>query len=131
MRGQRKNILFVTDNDLLQSTIEEAAGNLDYNIRFVDCEYNCSMLLEKYRADFVVLDCSMGKRRSKQFAQHVAVDPRIPFVKIIMVGNRHEFPKECDRDVFAHIEKPFSVEVLGELIGCLDGDTSLENREAV
>lgn len=114
--GQKKNVLVVTDDKELRTTLEEVAGSNGYNLQVTDCEYNCSMLLEGYRADYVILDCSMGVERTRQFAQHVAADPRIPFIKIILVGSRNQFPKACDKEVFATLETPFNRIVLAELI---------------
>jgi len=115
--GQKKNILVVTDDGDLKATLEEVTGSNGFNLHVTDCEYNCSMLLASYRADYVILDCSMGAERTRQFARHVAADPRIPFIKIILVGSRKQFPKACDKEVFATLETPFDRKVLAELIG--------------
>lgn len=114
--GQKKSILVVTDNEYLKAMIVELTARNGYNIEFADCEYNCSMLMENYRADFIFLDCSMGMGRTRQFAQHIAADPRLPFVRIVLVGERHQFPRECEKEVFATIANPFKSSDLEELI---------------
>jgi DNA-binding NtrC family response regulator len=114
--GQKKSILLVTDNDYLKSTMEQITARNGYNVEFADCEYNCSMLMENYRADFIFLDCSMGAKRARHFAQHIAADPRLPFVRIVLVGDRHQFPQECDKEVFATVANPFTSSDLEELI---------------
>jgi excisionase family DNA binding protein len=130
VRGQRPNILIVTDKPSLRASVEAHSGDLGYNVRFTDCEYNCSMLIEEYRADWVILDCSMGMERAKQFAQHISADPRIPFARIVMVGSRVEFPQGCDKEVFARIERPFTAKVLQELIDNLKEEPGLQTSSA-
>ena len=120
VQDQQLNILIVTDQPALRASVESEIRNIGYNLRFTDCEYNCSMLVEKYRPDYAILDCSMGTERARQFARHLAADLRIQFVRIILVGERHEFPTECDKEVFANIERPFTTAVMKQLISNLE-----------
>ena len=115
--GQRPNVMVVTDKQKLKSSLEREAKDADYKLRFSDCEYRCSMMIEKLRPDYVVIDCSMGAERSRDFARLLDEDPRIPFVRIILSGNRQERPTECDKLVFAFIQRPFTASMLFDLIG--------------
>jgi len=114
-KGQRPNVLVVTDKPELRASLSTRGRVSDYNLGFADCEYQCSMLIENYRPDYVILDCSMGSERSRDFARHLYADPRIQLVKTIMVGNRGQFPSGCDREVFAFVELPFTLETLDAL----------------
>jgi excisionase family DNA binding protein len=105
VRWQKQNLLIVTDKPRLRRTIESNRAE-EFNLRFTDCEYHCSMVIESYRPDYVILDCSLGAELARQFASNIAADPRIPLVRIIMVGSRDEFPTECDTDIFALVERP-------------------------
>jgi len=116
---QRPNVLFVTDQDSLRESLEDKEKNVDFNIRFTDCEYSCSMMIESYRPDYISIDCSLGRKRAMDFANQLIVDPRIPFVRVILVGDCREFPKECDKEVFAFIERPVRIDVLQKLIHSL------------
>jgi len=118
------NVLVVTDRPELRMALEADAKGGDYELRFTDCEYQCSMTVEDYRPDYVVIDCSMGHGRSREFAGHLSDDPRIPFARIILAGNREDFPKECDKVVFAYIERHFTLTELKELIGDFRGSRS-------
>lgn len=116
VRWQRPNVLVVTDQAWQRAALESKEESRDYNLRFTDCEYHCSMLIEKYRPDYIILDCSMGTERARQFAGDISADPRIPYVRVVLVGDSHEFPVECDKEVFAIIERPFTAEVLEEFM---------------
>ncbi|GAF86225.1 unnamed protein product [marine sediment metagenome] len=74
------------------------------------------MTIENFRPDYVVIDCSLGAERSHEFAKLLYEDPRIPFVRIIFAGDKDELPGECDKLVFGFIERPFSIEMIEELI---------------
>jgi excisionase family DNA binding protein len=117
---QKANILFVTDKAALRESLELNADEATFNLQFTDCEYNCSMLIENYRPDYVHIDCSLGKERSLDFARQLKLDPRIPFVRIILVGKRHELPTECDKEIFALIESPISLNLMKDMIDNLD-----------
>jgi excisionase family DNA binding protein len=123
VNGQRPNVLVVTDNDKLMSSLQDKKQSNDYNQQFTDCEYRCSMVIEQFRPDYVIVDCSMGVERSREFATFLSEDPRIPFVKIILAGDKRKIPKECDKLVFAYISSPFGGEMIMKLIGCQSAGT--------
>jgi DNA-binding NtrC family response regulator len=116
MKGQQINLLVVTDQTLMYSSPPTDTPNPGYNLRFTDCEYKFSMQVERYRPDYVIIDCSMGKRRAREFARNISADPRIPFVRIVLVGDPNDFPRECDKEVFASVQRPFTTKVLDELL---------------
>ncbi|UCC44082.1 MAG: helix-turn-helix domain-containing protein [Candidatus Zixiibacteriota bacterium] len=116
--GQRPNVLVVTDRERMRTSLERDTGKpSDFNLQFADCEYRCSMLVEQFRPDYVVIDCSLGTSRSREFATQLNRDPRIPFVRVILVGNGRQLPGECDKLVFATVRHRFDVNTLNELIG--------------
>ncbi len=116
MHGQPPNILVVTDRIRLKEELERDSENYGYNLRVADCEYRCSMLIERFRPDYVVIDCALGVERSGEFTKLLSEDPRIPFVRIVLAGNRKELPRECDRIVFAWIDRHFNANTLSALI---------------
>ncbi|MBC8466132.1 excisionase family DNA-binding protein [bacterium] len=135
---QKLNLLIVTDKPELRKALEPSINRLELNVRFTDCEYKCSMLVEKYRPDYGVIDCALGSRRAREFAGNLNADPRIPFIRVILVGERNEFPSECDKEIFAFIERPLSITAMNDLFSHLSGalrrskssevDSSNENR---
>jgi excisionase family DNA binding protein len=116
VHGQPPNVLVVTDQKRLRESLERDCEELDYNLRIAESEYTCSMLVERFRPDYVVLDCSIGHERCANIAKLLDEDPRIPFVRIIMSGDRDDLPRGCDKLVFAHIESHFTARMLSDLI---------------
>ena len=43
-------------------------------------------------------------------------DTRIPRIRVILAGDKEEFPDECNSDTFKHIEKPFGIEDVTECL---------------
>jgi DNA-binding NtrC family response regulator len=116
VQGQKLNVLVVTDQQQVRLTLKDEAENIDYNLRLSDSEYHCSLIVEKFRPDYVVVDCSLGRKRSRELARNLERDPRIPFVRVVLAGESEEIPKECDKSVFAFIRRPFSIDQLTELV---------------
>ncbi len=116
VHGQLPNVLVVTNQDGVSASILADVQPDDFNVNVVDCEYRCSMMVEQFRPDFVVIDCSMGAARSYDFARLLHEDPRVPFVKVILVGDRADLPRECDKTVFALIGRRFTAATLSDII---------------
>ncbi|MEW5700763.1 MAG: helix-turn-helix domain-containing protein [Candidatus Zixiibacteriota bacterium] len=116
VQGQQPNVLVVTDRARLRHALERRMNKADFNLRITDCEYRCSMVIEEFRPDYVVIDCLLGAERSGEFATLLSEDPRIPFIKVVLAGKHHELPQQCEKTVFAVIDRPFSIETLGDLI---------------
>ncbi len=116
VRGQKINVLVISDRSNLRSMLKKDSQGISYNLAFSDCEYHCSMVIENYRPDYVVMDCSLGVKRSREFAKNIAQDPRIPFVRVILADESFEFPEECDKQIFAYIKRTFSAPELEKLI---------------
>lgn len=128
IHSSRPNVLVVSRKNTLQSAFESRIQDFDYNLEFADCEYQCSMLVEGFQPDFVIIDCSRGPVWSKEIAQHIHDDPRIRYVRIILVGNRKNIPAECDKMILGYIEEPFTVSKFTSLV---DGLWEKTNRQAL
>lgn len=122
VRGQRLNLLVITDQTELTAQLEGQIGRTDFNLRLVDNEYRCSMVIENFRPDYVVIDSSIGQARCKNFAKYLSEDPRVPFMKIILAGKIEDMPAECDKMIFATISKPFSIAELENLMALAGRD---------
>ncbi|TKJ38441.1 hypothetical protein CEE37_13060 [candidate division LCP-89 bacterium B3_LCP] len=117
VRWQNQNILVITEQHSLQTELEDGTSLKQYNLCFTDSEYKCSMLMEDYRPDYIILDCSIGSGRVWHFVRNIAADPRIPFVKIVLVGEGYEFPQDCEKEIFAQVESPLTRVTLMKLLG--------------
>ena len=116
VHGRLPNVLVVTDRSRLRTTLERGAKTTDFSLEFSDCEYRCSMQVEKFRPDYIVIDCSLGIERSYEFAKLLYEDPRIPLVRVVLVAEGMPLPTKCDKLVYAVIQRPFSVSILSDLV---------------
>jgi excisionase family DNA binding protein len=111
------HVLVVTgDKDLSAGLKKDAAGAM-FRVEVTECEYTCSAVVDHFRPDFAVVDCSMGPEASRDITRHLLEDPRIPFARVILAATEREFPSACDREVFARIERPFGLAEIAECIG--------------
>lgn len=116
VKGQRPNVLIVcADADLKVALMDELKDS-ELNMKFSDSEYRTSMFIERFRPDYLVVDCSIGAKRSRVFCKNLYEDPRIPFVRVILVGDKSVLPKECDKMVFAIVEGELRADTLTDLI---------------
>ena len=86
------------------------------NLQIADGGYSCSLLITDFRPDYAVIDCAIGQE-VKDISNNLAMEPRIPNVRIILVGNKCDFPKECDKKIFARVKRPSR---LFEIVNLID-----------
>jgi excisionase family DNA binding protein len=125
VQAQKTNVLVVTDDGELTEALERSGAPEDFNVRIADCEYSCSLLVDSFRPDFVVVDCSLGPDLAARTRYHLSQDPRIPFVRIILAAGQDDPTDACKDEVFAILEKPFEVE---DLAACVRGVPAEEGR---
>ena len=124
VQGQRTSVLVVTDDSGLTRKLREAEADLSFNIEIADCEYACSTVVNHFRPDFAIVDCSLGTQASRDIAYHLIEDPRAPFVRVVLAGNEDEFPSqcefpdECEIVVYARLNRPFGI---GDINECIEG----------
>ena len=118
---QTTNVLVVTDDSKLRDGLLLDAVRFPFNLQITDCEYNCSALVNQFRPDFAFVDCSLGLEVSRDISFHLAQDPRIPFVRVVLAGAEHQVPRECNEEVFARIELPFTAEDISDFIDFIAG----------
>lgn len=113
---QSINVLVVSDDKRLARGLLREVAKHEFNMEITDCEYSCSAMINDFRPDFAVLDCSMGKDLSREICEHLCQDPRIPFVRVVLAGKKDEFPTACEKEVFARIQRPFSIQDIADCI---------------
>jgi excisionase family DNA binding protein len=117
---QAVNILVVTDNDYLVGDLQSGAQKAGFNLETTNCEYRCSALVDVFRPDFAIIDCSLGAQFTRDITDHMIQDPRVPFMRVILAADSGGFPTKCNKEVFARIEKPFDACDIADCIS-LDG----------
>lgn len=116
MRGQSTNALIVTRSRHLLEALKTKAEESWLTIRFATSEYACASMIDKFRPDFVVIDCAFGMSRTRDICQHLLHDDRIPFARIILSSKRANAREYCNNEAFGWITKPFTMYQLESLI---------------
>jgi excisionase family DNA binding protein len=119
VHGQRPNVLILTDKQDLRNSINSVKNSIDFNLAATDGEYQCSMLIENFRPDFVIIDCPSDSFECASLIKHLTQDPRVPYVKIIVSGAKPSLPEECDRKIFARFEGKLEMQELTLLLNKL------------
>jgi len=114
--GQGLNIIMLSDSDRLVKDANNINDHDGYHIKFAGNEYECAFLIEKFRPDYIVIDCSFGKKRTEAFCTNLFNDPRIPVPRIILASKAKKLSEYCDKEVFGWIKKPFTFQQLEECI---------------
>jgi len=122
VRRQGTNVLVISDNAGVIARLRRRSWRAPFALETADCEYTASAIVDSFRPDFVVIDCGLGAERSRDIRQHLSEDPRIPFVRLILAAAEDELPKSCEHDIFAFLDKPFTIEDLVACIGMIPRD---------
>jgi hypothetical protein len=104
---------------VLTKQLLESAGEADFNLEVVHCEYDCATLLNRFSPDYIVVDCQLGPTFAGHIARHLDRDPRVPVLRLILGGDEGQFPKDCTDGILARIKRPFSVRRISECVGSL------------
>jgi excisionase family DNA binding protein len=120
---QATNVLVISDNQVLKKTLPEKADEDPINLEITDCAYSCSALVETFRPDYAVVDCSLEGKQSRDIVKYLNDDPRLPYVRVILAARGDELPEGDDGEVLARIRTPFT---LDDITDCIDKIRSLE-----
>jgi len=80
----RRRVLVATDSRDLRRRLLDNDADTRLELRFAESEYECSAVCAEFRPEVVVIDASMPKRVRDSLCSHLAADPRIPGVTIIL-----------------------------------------------
>ena len=83
-QGRPFKVLVVTDNPTCRESLTRETGSHNIQFQFVSCEYESSMVVDRFRPDFVVVDCTMQESKCHELCHHLAEDPRIPDATLIL-----------------------------------------------
>jgi len=124
--GQGINVIAMAHSGNLISDIQESGATAGMDIRIVGSEYEMATLIHGFRPDYIVVDCSFGKRRTSDICGSLYADIRLPVPRIILSSKTRQIKDYCDREVFGWICKPFSVE---QLRACIRGVPTMINGD--
>lgn len=83
-QGRPFKVLVVTDNPTCRENLMREAMSHSIQFQFVSCEYESSLVVDRFRPDFVVVDCTMQEMKCQELCRHLADDPRIPDATLIL-----------------------------------------------
>lgn len=120
---QRLSVLVVSRHNTWLDELADQPPSPVLKLECAHSEYECGAVIEKFRPDYIVLDCSFGTNRTREICRHLNEDERIPFTRIILTSRLARWADDCQQEVCGWIEKPFTMDQLGEFI---EGTTRLE-----
>ena len=118
VNDQALNILILSDSNRLiedPTSLDNTAG---IELRFAASEYDAAVMIQDFRPDYIIIDCSFGKKRTGVICNNLFNDIRIPVPRVILSSKARNIKDYCNQEVFSWIKKPFSVR---QMIDCIRG----------
>ena len=84
IHGGRRKVLVVTDSVRLRTRLQSESAAVGIEVEFATCEYECSALVDGFRPQLVVIDCALPADTCTDLCSHLATDPRVPGVQIVL-----------------------------------------------
>ncbi|MFH1438559.1 MAG: helix-turn-helix domain-containing protein [Pseudomonadota bacterium] len=114
--GREPHVLVFGKRDKLLRGDEGQDDADGIEIRFVDTEYNFALAVQDYRPDYIVMDCSFGRKRIDSLCASLESDDRIPVARIILASRTRKQRDYCAKPIFGWIKKPFTIVQVTEFI---------------
>ena len=76
--------MIFTNNEALKNSLAKESKSSKLRMKFTSCEYDCSLLVDSFRPEYVVVDCAEESVEFEELCGHLMNDPRIAGVKIIL-----------------------------------------------
>lgn len=83
---RKAKVLVVTDSVRLREVVQADIGSSRLELEFASCEYDASTVVDRFKPEYVVLDCSRDQDRCGELCANLSSDPRIPEVRIILAS---------------------------------------------
>jgi len=102
-------VLIFTGNDNLKDALTKDSKYSRIRLQFTSCEYDCSLVVDSFHPEYVIVDCSIDPKECEELCKHLASDPRIPGIRIILAIPPGE---ECETELLggiAVIDQPFNM----------------------
>ena len=113
-----RRVLIVTKSNDLRNTLLQEIPDSRFDVMFASSEYECAAECYEFRPEFVVIDGSLARPVRSSLCSHLAKDPNIPGVQIILARadeDRHE-PSTPGRYADREISRRFDLAELEKFI---------------
>jgi len=81
-----KRVLIVTKSTDLRNSLLRESSDTRIDVEFASSEYECSAACHEFKPEYVVIDGSLSKPVRARLCSHLAADPRVPGVQIILAN---------------------------------------------
>ncbi|MCP4570143.1 MAG: excisionase family DNA-binding protein [FCB group bacterium] len=115
---QAQNILILSETNRLIEDPHGLSDSIGIDLRIAVSEYDAAVMIQDFRPDYIIVDCSFGKKRTAVICSNLFNDIRIPVPRVILSSKTKNIHDYCNNEVFSWIKKPFSVT---QLIDCIRG----------
>ena len=78
-----KTLVF-TDDAVFVDSLTRDAESSRLQLAFTNCEYDCSLLIDTFRPEFIVIDCAGSAEEFEEICDHLMSDPRLADAKILL-----------------------------------------------
>jgi excisionase family DNA binding protein len=116
MKERGIGLLIVSRNRRLTEGLKYSPEVPELILQFAGSEYDCAAAIDKFRPDYVVVDCSFGTSHTREICQHLINDDRLPLTRIVLTSKTSRVTDCRDGEIFAWISKPFSIRMLQDMI---------------
>ncbi len=114
-------VLIVTRSPDLRRRIEGAVSGSRLEVEFAGSEYECSAACASSRPGYVVIDGALPKQTRASLCSHLAADPRIPGVQIILAVSADDLSvRETVAGIDRLLPRTFSLAELDDHIASLE-----------
>lgn len=90
--NRRRRVLIVTQSNELRRRLRRESRESHIDIEFASSEYECSAACDHFRPEYVFIDGSLPKPMRASLCSHLAADPRVPGVQIILANTAEDLP---------------------------------------
>jgi excisionase family DNA binding protein len=102
-------LLVVTDSIELRQRLSSQTTRSRFKVEFATHGYDCSAQVDRFRPEMVVIDCSLPADEVAGLCMHLASDPRVPGVRLVLAVNRSGRAIDRAPGVIGHIQHPFGL----------------------
>lgn len=131
VHGQKSNVIVVTTDDRRCTRLNEKSPAMKFNLKIAANEYDCSLLINEFRPDFVVIDRSLTIQRRNDLINNLHKDPRLPLVRVVLDSDPAKLSKSLRRKVFAFVKGGATLGSIAKLMGEFEIERSEVERRTL
>ncbi|MCP4703885.1 MAG: hypothetical protein GY865_04685 [candidate division Zixibacteria bacterium] len=122
IHAERVSMLVITKRQEIEQIFRKHSEEFDCSLRFANSQYDCSRIIESYHPDYIIFDCNRKdagfcqERCNIEFVRSISSDSRIPFTRLIVIGESEVCERNCSDKVFSYVDTPLSIKTMVRLV---------------